>query len=133
MVKWKEKYQLPFNCLRFLFLGELSSSGELPLSNSFLYCCLTCSTTDMTIYSQAWLRKLKSTLKLKETVTFDLTTIYLCNIFWGRSPPQKMMQTNKRSQKQMRSGRTVGNKGCVWGCVSALREEIQMVDISSDS
>lgn len=111
MARWKGKYQLLFNCLRFLLLGELSSRVELPLSNSFLYCCLTCSTTDMTIYSWAWLRKLKSTLKSKETVAFDLTKIYLGNIFWGRllKKKKKKMQTNERNQ--MRSGRTVGNKG----------------------
>lgn len=132
MVRWKEKYQLPFNCLRFLLLGELSSSVELLLSDSFLYCCLTCSTTDMTIYSWAWLRKLKSTLKLKETVTFDLTTVYLGNIFWGSPPPKKWCKQIKeaKSKWEVEQWET---KGRNWGCVLALREEIQMVDISSDS
>ena len=110
MARWKGKYQLPFNCLRFLLLGELSSRVELPLSNSFLYCCLTCSTTDVTIYSWAWLRKLKSTLKLKVTVTFELTTIYLANIFWGRLLKKKK-KWFKQIKETKRSGRTVGNKG----------------------
>lgn len=132
MARWKGKYQLLFNCLRFLLLGELSSRVELPLSNSFLYCCLTCSTTDMTIYSWAWLRKLKSTLKSKETVAFDLTKIYLGNIFWGRLLKKKkkckqMKETKWEVEEQWET------KGRNWGCVSALREEIQMVAISSDS
>lgn len=135
MARWKGKYQLPFNCLRFLLLGELSSRVELPLSNAFLYCCLTCSTTDVTIYSWAWLRKLKSTLKLKITVTFELTTIYLANIFWGRllKKKKKWCKQIKETKSKWEVEEQWETKGGNWGCVSALREEIQMVDISSDS
>ena len=48
-------------------------------------------------------------------------------------PPKKWCKQIKEAKSKWEVEEQWETKGRNWGCVSALREEIQMVDISSDS